>query len=639
MATVCQIYDETNATVLFDLNDPTAANVSDNAYSSTQTLHNVDLGEPTLEFTRFTPAATDGGTTLTDRASFRTVKLPVRIRATSYDNLQTAVGKLAVLLRAGCVIRWQANTSSNVRYIDVEPSPAPFVLDGRDLSVYLATSQIDTPEGLTLELTCQPYLRAVEMDSASNLLTNATLTRDADGAGRPDGWSWSSTANITAEQISTTGEAFQFDIATAATRQLLQVTPNSTVVAGETWCMSGYARVTSASFTNCEIQAMIEYQTNAGAAVNTITGTLIPVGVGWVRIQVAGVASATATKAQPGLRVDMTSATAATIQLKNLQFEKTSAATPFSVGTEVGVVEPEPTSGMGRVFPFYNPGDAPAPVKLTTATGTNGPEFGIVGILEPGAYPGKGAAVEYLNTNAACLQLEDFTNGTDTAVNTDTDSSPGSGNTGKKTTFATITLTTRATLALTDATTLKVLRGRSFMVVLRFASIDAGYTGAFNVGVTAPFTATVSGSVNNLAVSAAQYVDVPLGVMTFPDDAAMTSISFQLQASRTAGTGNVLWDCITFVPMATIISHPTAPAATDLMVSDPRVADVYCTTAAGVRNSTMNVAGPVPFWAPPGLSMVYSMWGLDTLTVPSSPIAARTFVTTCRTTFAPRYLA
>ena len=38
MASVCQVYDETNGVVLFDLNDPTAANAGDNLYSSTELL-------------------------------------------------------------------------------------------------------------------------------------------------------------------------------------------------------------------------------------------------------------------------------------------------------------------------------------------------------------------------------------------------------------------------------------------------------------------------------------------------------------------------------------------------------------------------------------------------------------------------
>ena len=642
MATVCQVYDETNAVVLFDLNDPTTTNVGDNLYSSTELLSDVDLGSPAQEFSRFTSPGTDGGSTVNSRAGFRQVTLGVRVRGSSYDNLTTAVGKLSTHLRNGCVIRWQANTSSNVRYIDVEPSPSPYVLDGRELSMYLATSLIDTPEGLELVLTAQPYLRGAEIDSASNLLTNATLMRDADGAGRPDGYTWSSTSNITNEAI--TNEAYQFDIDIGTTRQLGQTTPNSTVVAGETWTMSGYARVTDPAFTNGQIQAMIEYQTNAGAVVNTITGTLGTLTTGWTRVQASGVALATATKAQVGLRVDMTSVTPATLQLKNVQFEEAAAATPFTVGSEVGTVDPSPTSGIGRLVPFYNPGDAPCPVTVVAQDTTSSHFNQRVAIAtNKGGPPG---TLTTLLNGGFVSQCEAWTPSTDTALDTNAASSPGSGNTGLLTTFVTTTATLRGAVTNLNAA---AHRGRTYRAFVRFTARTAAYTGTMFLQWSYP--PRPSGNNTSVTVTSAAvgtYYEADLGLVTCPD-VASTGLNLGIGASRSSGTGNLVLDYVLLVPVdeqtGTILFGGLV-TNTNQVRSYPEDSLWLGTTSAGVAAAfnVTGINGPIPFYAEPGLNLVQiSLFnGLSGSAITpdgSFTSLARTDATAYRFIFSPRFLS
>ena len=555
----------------------------------------MDLGSPAHEFSRFTSPGTDGGTTVNSRAGFRQVTLGVRVRGSSYDNLTTAVGKLSTYLRNGCVIRWQANTSANVRYIDVEPRPSPYVLDGRELSMYLATSLIDTPDGLELVLTAQPYLRGAETDSASNLLTNATLLRDtAGGVARPDGWSWSATANITNEAISASGEAFQFDIDTGATRQLLQTTPNSTVVAGETWTMSGYARVTDPAFTNGQVQAMIEYQTNAGAAVNTITGTLGTLTTGWTRVQCSGVASLTATKAQAGLRVDMTSVTPATLQLRNVQFEEAAAATPFNVGSETGSVDPVPTIGMGRLVPFYNPGDAPTPVTVVAQDTTSSHLGQRVAIAtKKGGPPG---TLTTLLNGGFISQCEAWTTGTDTALDTNANSSPGSGNTGLLTTFVTTTNSQRGFINNLNAA---AHRGRTYRAFLRFTNRTAAYNGTINLRWSYPPTpSTDNDAVTVTSATGATYYEADLGLVTCPD-VSSTGLNLAIWASRSSGTGNLVLDYVQLVPVdeqAGTILFGGSVTNTNQVRSYPEDSLWLGTTSAGVGAAFQvnGINGPIP---------------------------------------------
>lgn len=602
MATVCQVYDETTSTILFDLNDPTGANTGDNGYTTTDLLQGVDLGSPSQEFTRFSPPQADGGSTVNTRAGFRTIKLPFRMRASSYDNLVGAMGKLTGYLAAGCVIRWQANTSANVRYIDVEPSPAPYVLDGRDLSMYLATTLVDTPEGLEIELTAQPYTRGSTLLDNSNLFTNATLLRDADGAGRPDGWAWSSTSNITNEAIVTT-PAFQFDMAVSgANRSLTNSTAAATVAVGETWVVSGEARVTSGTMTNARAQAMLTWRTSVPADISTITSSLTTLTTAWQRVSISGVAPATTDRIQGGLRFNNTSATSATIQMRNIQVEEASAATPFHIGRESFTAEPAPTSGIGRLVPIWNPGTAPTPVTIAGTSSSSSAAIHIWGPMTDGAM------VTLLNTPGANIQqIEDWTNGTDTTTSADANASGGS---TKLTTFATATaMTTRATRTIT--TGMSTLQGRSWVALLRIGASTATWFGSVELWLDWGFGASdviTTAAIGTSGLASGSYVELPMGPFTFPDLPAL-NMGATVRASRTSGTGQLRWDCITWVP-AEHLAYINADNQN--MTNDPAANVAYKGAVIGSTSGRVTeVRGPIPYYAPPGLSLLYYAVGPD----------------------------
>lgn len=607
MTATLQFIDRTTGAVVYDLNDPNAANASDIGYLATRTGADQDFAGPGWEFSRFAPAQGPGGTTTFARAGLRTMKLRVIFEASSYENYANAVNRLGQVLQEPSRLKWIADGGTVTKYIDVEPSPTPFFIDGRATSMYEAQRLFGLAEaGVELNLTTQPFWFGETLLDGSNILTNATLAR-AEGtvAGAESlstGWSWSSKTNILDVSITSLGR-YKFSISTGATRQLLQVTANSTVVAAETWCMSGYARVTDNAYNNVQVQAMIEYQTNAGAAVNTITGTLSSILTTTpTRVQVSGVASATATKAQPGLRLDNTTATLAEVEMWGFQFEETSAATPLHVGRESFTVEPAPATGMGRLIPIWNPGDVPTPV--TVASSNAGTEA--MYIWGPMC---DGNMVDLMNTYGV-QQIEDWTNGTDTAGLVDAGSSPGSGTSAKLTTFAGATaMTTRATRTIT--TGLDTLKGRTWVPLLRIGASTATYFGDLQMWLDWGSNGNpvqLSAAVGTSGLASGSYIELPFGPITFPD-ITTSNLAGTLRASRTSGTGQLRWDCLTWVPaeqLAYINADQTA------MTSDPDGNLAYQGAVIGTSAGRVTeVRGPLPYYAPPGLSVLYMACGAD----------------------------
>ncbi|MGH6720279.1 MAG: hypothetical protein ACREER_13275, partial [Alphaproteobacteria bacterium] len=249
MTTTIQFWDEDQSLILFDLNDPTGTNAADNAYTATYIKGDVDFGSPAWEFDRFSPKAREGGYTTFRRAGMRQMTVPLAIKASSYDNYRTAVGRLAQLCALGGQLRFIADGSSTTLYYDLEPSETPFMFDGRALSLFEAMRLFGLGEGVKLSLVAQPWPRGSKLASDSNKMANPTLLRDDDDDGRPTSWAWSSSANISNETIYARDEAFRFDIATSAQRALNQNTLAASAAPGDVWTLSGYARVTSTAFT------------------------------------------------------------------------------------------------------------------------------------------------------------------------------------------------------------------------------------------------------------------------------------------------------------------------------------------------------------------------------------------------------
>ncbi len=188
MASVLQIVDPSDTSqIWFDLYDEDGSNNA--AYGSVQTylLHDPNWGAARLDAQRFESDA-DGGQTPFSRYGLVDCSLNVRFRATSYDNLAAGVNRLSFLLSQGCTLKWVPNGSSVTKYVDIEPSQTPALVDGRELSLYQLTSLFDLPEGVTLSLTRQPFFYQAELDPTVNVLENPTLLVDQDGDGFPDSW-------------------------------------------------------------------------------------------------------------------------------------------------------------------------------------------------------------------------------------------------------------------------------------------------------------------------------------------------------------------------------------------------------------------------------------------------------------------
>ena len=601
MSSTLQIVDADDA-VLFDLHDATGANSANYGSVNTYLLHDPDWGVPVIESSRQSSPLFDGGSTAWRRAALTPAKIRIRIDGTSYDNMRLALGELSRLLAAGCVMKWIPNNATTTLYVDCEPTDTPLILDGRELALYLATELADSPDGIELNLLRQPYFRGAERDPRMNILLNSTLLRDVAQDARPDSWSWSSAANISAEAITASG--YQFDIATAATRQLLQVTPAASVANGETWTMSGYARVTSSAMTNAEVQAMIEFQTSGGAAVTTATGTLVPLTTQWQRISVSGTAIATTDKAQVGLRMDNTSATSATVQFRNFQFEEASAAGSFRTG--VTTPSNDPTAIPGRLVYFWADGDAPTPVRCYFAGSTSRVVVAAVD-SSPYAY----------TDNYLFKQAEAMTQGTDTATAAVGAAASGTGNDTSLTTFGTNNLTQDRLTWVLSANELAAIRGRRWRIFVRVVHSDLTNDTDISVDLDWANRTDVLPTVSTGAI-ATNYRDVEVGAFSVPD-ADITSLSLVFHAMRTTGSGTLSWDFAHLVPAeqsgaygALLLGNSTSPVLPwTLLETDPTIPRVAAVDAAHRLSGVAAAQGPVPFVARPGANAVYVLRATD----------------------------
>jgi hypothetical protein len=185
MASTLQLVDTDLSTVLLDLN---STNGDEHGSVTWALLSDVEFSAPTYANDRFNFASADGGTTSSHRAQLSQVTFRVLPTATTYDNLVAGVNRLAALLTNGGTLKWIPNGSSNTRFRDFEPSDSPVLFEGRELGVFNATALFKKPEGVTLQLAVQPFFYGAALDSASNILLNATMLRDIDGDGDPDSW-------------------------------------------------------------------------------------------------------------------------------------------------------------------------------------------------------------------------------------------------------------------------------------------------------------------------------------------------------------------------------------------------------------------------------------------------------------------
>jgi hypothetical protein len=350
MSSTLQIVDpDSTSTVLFDLND--AAGTNSALYGSVDTaiLSDPDFGTPKID----TSSTPDSARAVTfNRQGVANLKLRVRIyNASSYDNLNKALGKLAYYLGTGCVMKWVPNGSSETRYIDVLPSDTPVLMDGRELGVFEVTQLFDTPHGVTLNLQRLGYLRGDKLDPATNKLLNSTMIRDSDGDGTPDSWTKVSTPTLT---IAPTTDSLHI-VAGAATRGVYQATGSASASSGQSWTLSADVLVTSGT-----ASLVLDWRTGADANISNTTQTTTA--AVWTRVSVTGTAPATTDHIRATLQ---SSGAAATFDVRNVQLEQAASASLYRVAAETMRNSPTTTSGFAGLMPIYNPTDAPAPCEIT----------------------------------------------------------------------------------------------------------------------------------------------------------------------------------------------------------------------------------------------------------------------------------
>lgn len=355
MATTLQIVDTDQTTVLFDFNDVTGANNA-NA-GSVQTQFGVGgafaLNAPEPEQSIFSPTSSPGGRVVFSRDPLVRSSWRTRIRATSYDNLAAGIGELGRLLAQGGILKYVPNGSANTYYIDFEPSPVPVLFSGTELEINQATVLFDTPQGVTISVLRQPYLRGAELDPALNLLTNATLLIDSGGNGTPDGW----THDNGTDSIQATTEAFR-NSHTAAADLIHQ---DYAVGGNGTYTVSGYARRVSGSGTGAiRVASVGGTGSTDSASISSSTFQRFT-------------ATVTTTGATTAIRVSLRQGAASgttVLEFKNVQLEAGSSASTFRCSAQTIANDPTTANG-GRYLPVWIDGDAPTPVKFKAQLGAS----------------------------------------------------------------------------------------------------------------------------------------------------------------------------------------------------------------------------------------------------------------------------
>jgi hypothetical protein len=386
---------------------------------------------------------------------------------------------------------------------------------------------------------------------------------------------------------------------------------------------------------SARVTARIVYLDSTGGVLATHNGTQITLDGTFRQISVsAPAAPANTSKIQAEMRFSNSDTSSNTVHLKNAQAEKASSPSLFRVGEES--VENDPSVSRGRAIPVYNPGDAPAPIRLEME-GTSVAEFA-AGILD------SRADSDYLNTRKV-FQCESGTLGADTTATTDANASPGSGNTVAETTFATDNNLVVRYSNPSTTTLLDCYRGGMFLVYLRARGTGAAAADEFEIqlkwginqsqDVANPLPALRFKPGTN-----ADFYDLPLGTVQYPDITTLFAVNFYVFARRLGGTGNLRLDHIALAP-ATDLGHvealQDASAIFGVGVSDPERGIAYM-KVSGSQGRLLGVRGALPAYAPPGLSVLYLH--LADLTNPKIDSRRKTVLTRdakMRPYLAPRY--
>lgn len=549
MPTDLKIVDSADAT-LFDLNDASGAANPGRVQTYFGVGGGFALNAPELTAVRFEPPSAPGGFTTSSREGLVASSWRQRMVGPSLDSLEEGVGSLQNLLRQGGILKWIPEGSSRTRYIDYEPTSAPALYQGAEMELHQLMHLFDTVAGTPIVLWRQPAVRGAELVAATNVINNPLMLLDSDVNGRPDGWTWTSTTDITAEVISTANEAYGFAIATTGTRTL-----KSGVVAGvatgDIW--SGQFEVRASDSVTARCAAQITFLQADGTTVTaTKTAGVIQLSTGWQRITVSTLAApALTTKIRLDLVFTNASGTAVTVYVTKAQAEKSSTATLF-VATPVNTSQ-DPTATAGRGSFIYIHGNAPAPVKIEAKGDTSAKLTDLyIGVRGSGGVRGKNSLAAF-GQGAHYLQLEGGTLSNNTTAVTDASNASGPGNNVAECTHATTPTIMAKRVRVTSTAFLATRRGR-FRVYMRAKAMSPSATvvqlrwGA-SVADPPPYVLAEVGHDTTDASGTGDYVDLLLGTITIPDTVTpISQLTFEIYTRRDAGTGNFRMDFLSLVP-------------------------------------------------------------------------------------------
>lgn len=476
MAVTCYLAERTDPTVrLFDFADPTGVN---NLGTVKTRLVGIDAGSYQPELGLFAPDTGDGSFRTKRRAPSVDMVIQLRTTATSQDNHRKAMNRLFSLMEVPRVIVYQGEGMAEAVHIFTLGMTVEQLLRGGQDNWDLIVRQFEDV-GMDLVITRQPIiLLATELDSAVNGLANATMIVDQDGAdgaqtGRPDGWSWRTTAGvldatpISAEATGGNFDGYTFGITGAATtRDLTQDDPAS---AGQTWA----AQFTvGGSLANLSYNAVVFFL-NGAAIIGTTVGTTVTPGAMFVGQEVlvsvgGAVAPVGTTNVRIGLRVTSATGPLKTTIFRRAQLEQASNPSRFRVGD--AVVSNNPATTGGRNSYFWNDGEASVPVKTlmkVNAGGAPAVQMAMVGKRSQMGVTGLRAlgdlqATRYVQTEVSQRGWT-VTYGTDTTNpggGVDADASGATNANFIRTTHATSPATSQRRFRATRTTILTSLRGR-----------------------------------------------------------------------------------------------------------------------------------------------------------------------------------
>lgn len=540
MAHILQKVDPDNLTaVIFDFNDSTGGN---NPWGiQTFLLSDIDLGYPPLDATFFEPPDSDGGSISQKRLPLTRMNFRVRVSGTDADSLELGVAAMFEELLNGGTLRFQDDNLTDFRYIDFLTAESEGLLRGQQLtgSVYQRITSVD---GIPLTIVRQPKLYGSGLDSLVNILLNPSLLIEGSTSGRPDDWAWDITTGISNESIDAATEAYKFDIATSAVRDLEQTTAVGTAASGEIWTLSFFAYASVGS--TAQAQAVIRFLDSGGSPLGTEqVGTLTALPTSQPdRSDPSATLSVTTTAAPAStsrilatIRFDNSDAASNTVHLQLAQLEESSSVTLWVPGEMIVEADPEVLPRKNIVV--YVHGGASTPCRVRTRRSSTN----ILDEVQIGIRENRDRLLDYVNADFY-LQAEDGTESNDTS---DQVSAGDSGGNISRTTFATVTsMAIRRSFTITDT---KPISGP---VSVRVRARQT--TGTDDINLQLRLTGGVGGSNPALLPKIDLRADTlwhwaDLGIISLRDD--LSNVIISIQAERLSGSGNLDMDVVVFFPV------------------------------------------------------------------------------------------